>query len=205
GDPAVGMVAGLTLIPDSPLVDQLGVELDVTLAAYNRLRHRRPDAAAGRLAVPCGGAAAYRRSAFEAVGGFDERLFAYGEDVDLGLRLHLAGWQAREARDARAVHLGGASAVVGSPFQRRLAGVSRGFLLRRYGVLRSRAWFRALLVELAVVGWGLVRHRTTVPITARVQGWRLAGSSPGHLPVPPGVTDPEIGLGLALRRLAGPA
>nr|MBA2347861.1 glycosyltransferase [Solirubrobacterales bacterium] len=37
GDPAVGMVAGLTLIPDSPLVDQLGVELDVTLAAYNRL------------------------------------------------------------------------------------------------------------------------------------------------------------------------
>jgi hypothetical protein len=37
----------------------------------------------------------YRRSAVLAVGGFDERYFAYLEDVDLALRLRLAGWTCR--------------------------------------------------------------------------------------------------------------
>lgn len=45
----------------------------------------------------CGGAALYRRAALEAVrlqNGdiFDSRLFMYCEDVDLGWRLHVAGW-----------------------------------------------------------------------------------------------------------------
>jgi hypothetical protein len=43
----------------------------------------------------CAGAAVYRRDALRAVGGFDERYFAYLEDVDLALRLRLAGWGCR--------------------------------------------------------------------------------------------------------------
>ncbi len=43
----------------------------------------------------CAGAALYRRSAFLAAGGFDERFFAYLEDVDLALRLRLQGWRCR--------------------------------------------------------------------------------------------------------------
>jgi GT2 family glycosyltransferase len=43
----------------------------------------------------CAGAALYRRDAVLGVGGFDERFFAYLEDVDLGLRLRLAGWTCR--------------------------------------------------------------------------------------------------------------
>ncbi len=52
----------------------------------------------GRWDVPgevfgaCAGAALYRRDALRSVGGFDERYFAYLEDVDLALRLRLAGW-----------------------------------------------------------------------------------------------------------------
>jgi GT2 family glycosyltransferase len=43
----------------------------------------------------CAGAALYRRDALLEVGGFDERYFAYLEDVDLALRLRLAGWSCR--------------------------------------------------------------------------------------------------------------
>jgi GT2 family glycosyltransferase len=55
----------------------------------------------GRYDVPgevfgaCAGAALYRAEAVRAVGGFDERYFAYLEDVDLALRLRLAGWTCR--------------------------------------------------------------------------------------------------------------
>jgi GT2 family glycosyltransferase len=200
-DDTVGMVAGMTLMPGTGKVDAFGVELDPAFGAYNRLRHGDPTDAPGLLAVPSGGAAAYRRSAFLAVGGFDERLFAYGEDVDLGLRLRLRGWVCVGVPDARGVHLGGATAGVDSPFQRSLFGVARGFLLRRYGLLRRSGWWRVLLLEAVVVGWGLVRHRTTVPLVARVRGWRLAATSRSHLPLPDGVINTEIGMVETLRRL----
>lgn len=49
----------------------------------------------GEVFGACAGAALYRRDAVLAVGGFDERYFAYLEDVDLALRLRLAGWICR--------------------------------------------------------------------------------------------------------------
>lgn len=52
----------------------------------------------------CGGGVAYRRDAWEAAGGFDERLFMYLEDVDLAWRLQLLGWQSRFAPAARLYH-----------------------------------------------------------------------------------------------------
>jgi GT2 family glycosyltransferase len=199
-DPRCGMVAGLTMLPRSTLVDGFGIELDVTLAAYNRARHRPLEPAAlGRLAMPSGGLTAYRRAAFEQAGGFDERLFAYGEDVDLGLRLRLNGWSPAQAPSARGVHLGGASIGVDSPRQRELGGFARGFLLRRYGVLRSRAAVRALLFEVLVVGWGLIRHRTLIPLRARVKGWRSAHGE--RLPVPREAIERNIGWTETLRRL----
>jgi GT2 family glycosyltransferase len=57
----------------------------------------------------CGAAAMYRRSAFEAVGPFDEQYFAYGEDVDWAFRAQLAGYGARYVPSAVAYHVGSAS------------------------------------------------------------------------------------------------
>jgi GT2 family glycosyltransferase len=200
-DPRVGMVAGLTLQPvDGEVVDGFGIEVDPTLIAFNRLRHRAPTDTPGRLLGPSGGAAAYRRVAWEAAGGFDPRFFVYAEDQDLALRLRLAGWEAAAAADARGVHLGGATTGVDSPFQRRHAGFGRGFILRRYGILRSRHAPRALLVELLTVANGLVRGRTLLPLRARIDGWRAAGETP-RLRVPPGAVDERITLRETLRRL----
>jgi GT2 family glycosyltransferase len=58
---------------------------------------------------PCAAAALYRRDAIEAVGGFDEDFFCYGEDVDLGFRLRLAGWKSMLVQDAVVRHVGSAS------------------------------------------------------------------------------------------------
>jgi GT2 family glycosyltransferase len=199
GDPAVGMVAGLTTIPGSGLVDGFGIELDVTLAAYNRLRRQPIRYESGLLLGPSGGLAAYRRAAFQQARGFDERLFAYGEDVDLALRLRLAGWEAAAAPGARGVHRGGASFGVDSPRQRYLAGFSRAFLLRRYGVLRSRHGGRALAIEALVIAAGLVRGRTLAHVRGRLAGWRAAGRE--RLTVPPDAVDRRITTREAIRRL----
>jgi N-acetylglucosaminyl-diphospho-decaprenol L-rhamnosyltransferase len=200
-DLRVGMVAGLTLQPgEGEVVDGFGIEVDRTLVAFNRLRHRSPDAEPGRLLGPSGGAAAYRRTPWESVAGFDDRFFIYGEDVDLALRLRLEGWEARAAPAARGVHLGGATSGVDSPFQRWHAGFCRGFLLRRYGLMRSRHAPRAVAVEALVVLWGLLRFRTSIPFRARIAGWRAAAKTP-TLQIPAGAVDERIGFFETLRRL----
>jgi len=67
-------------------------------ACEQRGRFRRDDGRwdePGEVWAACAGAALYRRAAVETVGGFDERLFSYLEDIDLGLRLRLDGWTCR--------------------------------------------------------------------------------------------------------------
>lgn len=58
---------------------------------------------------PCAAAAAYRRDAFEACGGFDPDFFCYVEDMDLGLRLQLRGWKCVLVGKATVRHLSGQS------------------------------------------------------------------------------------------------
>jgi len=55
---------------------------------------------------PCAAAALYRRDVFDALGGFDERFFCYGEDVDLGFRLRLSGGECVQVSDAVVNHEG---------------------------------------------------------------------------------------------------
>jgi GT2 family glycosyltransferase len=64
----------------------------------------------GEVFAACAGAAVYRREALLAVGGFDERFFSYLEDVELGLRLRMAGWRCAWEPRAVARHAGGGSA-----------------------------------------------------------------------------------------------
>ena len=90
----VRSVAGVLLQERAPgLIDSAGVVADRTLMGFDYL-HGEPVEAATSAADPLGptgGAALYDRAAFEAVGGFDERIFLYYEDLDLALRLAAAG------------------------------------------------------------------------------------------------------------------
>lgn len=204
-DERIGAVAALTTRPGTGVVDQFGVQLDAGLCAYARGTGQDPDEmTVGPLAAPCGGAAAYRRVAYEQAGGFDEALFAYSEDLDLGLRLLDLGWAFGEAPGARGVHLGGATTGVGSPWQRKLGSFGRGFILGRYRLSGPRARVHALLIDLAVVVFAIVRFRSLVPLVERVRGYRVARRTPRRA-VPATVIDREVGTRRALRRLAGGA
>ncbi len=206
-DPAVGSVAALMIAPDGETIDSLGVTADPTLAGFARLQgHPLADArlSAPVLTGPEGTTGAYRRAAWEQVGGLDEAIVAYMEILDLALRLAAAGWASASAPDARGVHLGSATYGRRSARQRRLAGFSRAYLLRRYRVLHSREAARTLVTEALVVGADLLACRDTQALRGRLEGWRAArGQPPRHRPVN-GAIDSSISLwrSLTLRRSA---
>jgi len=58
---------------------------------------------------PCAAAALYRRQALVEVGGFDEDYFCYVEDIDLGFRLRLAGYDSMYIPEAVVFHVGSAT------------------------------------------------------------------------------------------------
>ena len=60
----------------------------------------------GQVFGPCAAAALWRRTRFAALGGFEERFFCYGEDVDLAYRHRLAGGACVQVPDAVVHHEG---------------------------------------------------------------------------------------------------
>lgn len=78
----------------------------------------RPPGMGEPLPFACGGNMAIRRSDWDAMGGLDEDLFAYFEDVDLGWRLWAAGREVVAAPDAVARHRGSATSAGLGNFRR---------------------------------------------------------------------------------------
>jgi N-acetylglucosaminyl-diphospho-decaprenol L-rhamnosyltransferase len=203
-DDSVGSVASLMLQPGGAIIDSIGLTADVTLAGFPRL-HGMPSAHAHEsipvLTGPAGTAAAYRREAWEQVGGLDETIFTYMEDFDLALRLRSAGWRTAAAADAVGVHRGSATHGHRSAWQRHNGGFGRGYLLRRYG-LRRRAIARALLTETIVVMGDLLISRDLAALRGRMSGWGAGQRRPRHAPPPLTAIDAQISFrdSLALRR-----
>jgi GT2 family glycosyltransferase len=204
-DAGIGSVASVMLKPGGQVIDSVGVTTDVTLAGFPRLQGLAADHAADAkpvLSGPEGTAAAYRRAAWEQVAGFDESIHAYMEILDLAWRLRRAGWRTASAPTATGVHLGSATFVSRSAAQRSLAGYSRGYLLRRYGVLRSRAAPRALLTEAIVIAGDLLMSRDLAAARGRLAGWSAARGKARLQSPPREAIDTTISMrdSLALRR-----
>ena len=122
----------------------------------------------------CAAAALYRRGALDEVGPFDERFFAYIEDVDWGLRAQLAGWDCSYEPTAVAYHVGGESSSRIAGFE--LFQCHRNILLMMVKDFPAPALF-------AFVPWAVVRRFGSL-VRAYLRGdaalllraWRAAGA-----------------------------
>ncbi|MFL5898108.1 MAG: glycosyltransferase family 2 protein [Solirubrobacterales bacterium] len=200
----VDAVAGVLLQERAPeLIDSAGVVADRTLMGFDYLHGEPVEAAAVAPAPlgPTGGAALYRRAAFEALGGFDERIFLYYEDLDLALRVAAHGGHCRLAPEARALHEYSASLGAASARKYAWTGWSRGYMLRRYGVMRNPPLaLRALACEGALCAGQLLRDRTASGLKGRLRGWREAATLEPRDPAGAPLLELSAREALALRR-----
>jgi GT2 family glycosyltransferase len=100
-------------------------------------------------AVPwvLGAALAVRRSAWDAVGGFDEGYFMYAEEVDLCRRLWGSGWEVRFTPAVEIVHRGAAStAPMRGPMAVQRVRSAMRFYRRHY------PWWRAAILVAGIRG-----------------------------------------------------
>lgn len=173
-DPHVGITGGISFNPSNGNVDAAGILLDRGLGGY-LYKTGEPLSEVNlddpRLVAPAHVHAVYRRAAFEAVGGFDEEIFAYNEEVDLLLRVRGAGWDFAIAPDARSVHIGSASVGTRTLRQIELASWGRGYVTGRYRV--PAHW---LALELGVALIDSVRLRNLAPLKQKIAGWRRGHS-----------------------------
>ncbi|HVT00563.1 MAG TPA: glycosyltransferase family 2 protein [Solirubrobacterales bacterium] len=181
-DEDVDMVAAVLLQEREPgLIDSAGVVADHTLMGFDHLHGESLAALDGAPDPlgPTGGAGLYRHQAWEAVAGFDERIFLYYEDLDLALRIAARGGRCRLAPAARALHAysPGLGAASGAKYAR--TGWSRAYMLRRYGVMHEPPLaLRALACEGAILAGQLLRDRTAQGIIGRLRGFRAGAGLP---------------------------
>lgn len=142
---------------------------------YNRPRERDPGP--GAVFSACAAAALYRGKVFRDMGGFDEDFFCYCEDVDLGFRLRLRGYDILQAPGAIVRHVGGGAAGARSSFA-----VFHGTRNRLWTFMHNMpgAWFYALAplhaaMTLFVLAWSLFRGTagpTWRGVAAGLRSWR---------------------------------
>jgi GT2 family glycosyltransferase len=207
-DPANGVVmaAGVLLEANDPeTVDTAGMELGETLLVFDYLNGVQVSSIGNETPAPigpCAAAASLDRATFAEAGGFDEKLFAYWEDVDLVLRIVRAGGRCALAPAARARHAHSATLGSGSQEKNYLTGFGRGYVLRKWSVLESPARAARVFLEDGVICAGqLVLDRTRAGIAGRRDGF-AAAAEVGRQPYPGGLLDgrPTGSLARRLRR-----
>jgi GT2 family glycosyltransferase len=129
--PDIGMAAAKILVHEDPRrIDKVGHLIypdgqnrgrgtgEVDRGQYERMEE---------CLWPDGCAAMYRKSMLDQIGGFDEDLFIFGDDAELGLRARIAGWRCLYTPDAVVRHHRGGAMNTGS--------TGRIFLIERNRVL----------------------------------------------------------------------
>ena len=126
-NPKAGMVAAKIVTQDGTRIDSTGDFYSTWGFAFPRGRGEQdtgqydgPDMR--EIFSASGGASLYRSKMLKEVGLFDERFFAYFEDVDISFRARLAGWSVIYEPSARVRHfIGGTSSRMNEKGQEVIA------------------------------------------------------------------------------------
>lgn len=166
-----------------------GRAVEVGAGEAQRPEHLEPREVFGM----CGAACLLKRELFDELGGYDERYFAFYEDVDLNVRARIAGWRFAYVPEAVVWHVGNASWSEG--FSRpasdnarlvarnrlatqvkfmplasvpRIAAVEAGALAR---AARQRRFLATLRGKLSALRWlpDLIRERRRLRRTGNVE------------------------------------
>ena len=157
-------------------VNSAGIEVDALGIATERLAGRA--IAEAETPAEVFGASAccalYRASMLTQIGGFDERFFAYQEDVDVAWRARASGWRAVYEPTAIVYHRGSASTGEGSAGKYFLVGRNRVWLLARNatGTQLVRALPAILLYDCAYIAYVALTDHTLAPLRGRLIGLR---------------------------------
>lgn len=142
--PGAFSVSAKMLMWDRPeLVDDAGDRYCVLGWAYSRgkgkpaAQYDRP----AKIFSACGGAAIYRKSVFDVIGLFDEAHFAYFEDLDIGYRAQIYGFENYYEPSAQVIHYGSASS--GSRYNEwktKLAAANSVYVIAKNMPLLQKIW-----------------------------------------------------------------
>jgi len=180
-----------------------------------------PERTRGAPFAASGGAMLVRRDAFLAAGGFDERMFAFVEDVDLGWRLRLDGLKVAYASHVVFQHA--FSSTLGPVSPRKFYLTHRNWLramLKNYrrstlaaalpafaawtavksaGALVSERSLALAVQPLRAVGWNLSVLADTLKERRKVQGTRRVGDAEIRAAMGPRAFEPFASLRLRQR------
>jgi hypothetical protein len=210
-DPRRGVVMAapvLVRLGDEERIDTAGIVIDRTLHGFNHLYGEPVEVLKGDVfdpLAPCGGAAAFDRSAFLEVGGFDPAFFAYLEDVDLGIRCVARGWKCRLASTAVAIHAHSGTLGEGSRAKNRLTAWGRGYIVGKYRLhKRPHLFLWATAGEgVMAAGKAVVDHdlSSTKSFVAGLRaGLRVPAEPFPRLPAGPATLSPSRGFRRRLTR-----
>jgi GT2 family glycosyltransferase len=176
-DAQIGSIAAQVRFQSDPaLINSAGIDVDSLGVATERFAGRPAQDARDACEVfgASGCFVLYRKTMLEELSGFDERFFAYLEDVDLAWRARAAGWIAVYEPLAIAYHHGSASSGEGSKTKYFLVGRNRVRLLARNATTAQlvRSLPGILLYDLAYVLYAALADRTLAPLRGRLAGLR---------------------------------
>lgn len=193
-DPYVGSCASLMVFAHRPdIVQSAGIAIDRAAIAWDRLRGKSASAAQEPCEVfgASAGAALYRRSMLNQIGLFDERFFAYLEDVDLAWRAQIAGWRCMYVPQAVVRHQTSASFGEDSPLKKQLKARNKVWMVVKNAPSADLPII--FLYDWMAIVYSLLAHRDPYPLLGRLKGlWGMRPFLKDRRPGCPRLLEPIV-------------